>query len=192
MTGPDPGRAQATWIVGRDDKACAFDIMTDLVVTALPGIAGTPAAYDVIEHVLFTARRLLLLVPPVSQQAIFQRPLIAWNGSREAENAVERSLTLIKPGSTIATVQRGHIGPGRMPMGRLSEYLHCHGFVPIEENMEGRVGAVEDVILRYAEASRCDCIIMGAYTHSRARELLLGGVTDYMLRHSHLPLLMSH
>ena len=37
-----------------------------------------------------------------------------------------------------------------------------------------------------------DIIVMGAYTHSRMRQLILGGVTRHVLEHSNLPLLMAH
>jgi nucleotide-binding universal stress UspA family protein len=33
---------------------------------------------------------------------------------------------------------------------------------------------------------------MGAYGHSRWRELLLGGVTAYVLHEAQIPVLMSH
>jgi nucleotide-binding universal stress UspA family protein len=33
---------------------------------------------------------------------------------------------------------------------------------------------------------------MGAYGHSRLRELIMGGVTRYILGHMDLPVLMSH
>jgi nucleotide-binding universal stress UspA family protein len=34
--------------------------------------------------------------------------------------------------------------------------------------------------------------VLGAYGHSRIRELFVGGVTRWMLNHSHVPLLMAH
>jgi nucleotide-binding universal stress UspA family protein len=33
---------------------------------------------------------------------------------------------------------------------------------------------------------------MGAYTHSRLRQALLGGVTRHVLAHATLPVLMEH
>jgi nucleotide-binding universal stress UspA family protein len=38
----------------------------------------------------------------------------------------------------------------------------------------------------------CDLLVMGAYGHSRLRELALGGVTRHLLRHMTVPVLMSH
>ena len=37
-----------------------------------------------------------------------------------------------------------------------------------------------------------DALIMGAYSHSRLREQVMGGMTYYMLHHGDMPLIMSH
>ena len=37
-----------------------------------------------------------------------------------------------------------------------------------------------------------DLIVMGAYGHSRLREMVLGGVTRHMLQHMTVPVFMSH
>jgi nucleotide-binding universal stress UspA family protein len=36
----------------------------------------------------------------------------------------------------------------------------------------------------------CDLLVMGAYSHSRLRQLILGGVTRHVLEHAKIPLLM--
>jgi nucleotide-binding universal stress UspA family protein len=36
-----------------------------------------------------------------------------------------------------------------------------------------------------------DLIVMGAYSHSRLRELILGGTTQAILEHMTVPVLMS-
>jgi nucleotide-binding universal stress UspA family protein len=41
-------------------------------------------------------------------------------------------------------------------------------------------------------SSEADLIVMGAYGHSRLRELVLGGVTRTLLEAMTVPVLMSH
>ncbi len=48
-----------------------------------------------------------------------------------------------------------------------------------------------DILLSYAADHGVDLIVMGAYGHSRLRELVLGGATRHLLRHT-VPVLMSH
>lgn len=189
---PSDGRPSAMWLAREGRQTGAFDGITDLVVIGSPGTGESVATWNVLEHALFAARRRVLVVPPGMQKVSFARPMIAWNGSHEVENAVERGLDLLPRGSAIHVVQAGHLRPGRTPARKVMDYLQWHGFKPHFEDLGRRPGAIEDMLMRYAEAIHADCIIMGAYTHGRTRELILGGVTDYMVRHSHIPLLMAH
>jgi nucleotide-binding universal stress UspA family protein len=38
----------------------------------------------------------------------------------------------------------------------------------------------------------CDLMVMGGYSHSRVRELILGGVTRDIIEMSDLPVIMGH
>ncbi len=47
-------------------------------------------------------------------------------------------------------------------------------------------------LIATAAAAGADLLVMGAYGHSRLRELVLGGATLSALKHPALPLLMVH
>ena len=49
-----------------------------------------------------------------------------------------------------------------------------------------------DVLLNYLADSGADLMVMGAYGHSRVREMILDGVTRHMLEHMTVPVLMPH
>ena len=49
-----------------------------------------------------------------------------------------------------------------------------------------------DVILSWLSDSGSDLLVMGAYAHSRLRELVLGGVTRRIFDSMTVPVLMSH
>jgi nucleotide-binding universal stress UspA family protein len=51
-------------------------------------------------------------------------------------------------------------------------------------------GEAHDEILDYAGQNAIDLIIMGAFGHSRVRELILGGTTAYIVRKSPVPVLL--
>ncbi len=42
------------------------------------------------------------------------------------------------------------------------------------------------------KARKADLLIMGAYSRGRTRELILGGLTEHMLFHSRMPVLLLH
>ena len=53
-------------------------------------------------------------------------------------------------------------------------------------------GRSAQALLDTAHRLSADLLVMGAYAHSPLRELILGGVTQYMLDHADLPVFMRH
>jgi len=51
---------------------------------------------------------------------------------------------------------------------------------------------VADLLLNRAADHGQDLLVMGAYAHSRLRDLVLGGVTRHMLKHMTLPIFTAH
>jgi nucleotide-binding universal stress UspA family protein len=51
---------------------------------------------------------------------------------------------------------------------------------------------VEGEIREVYREARADLIVMGAYSRSRLRELLFGGVTEHMLFASSVPVFLFH
>ena len=47
-------------------------------------------------------------------------------------------------------------------------------------------------ILEVVRGTRSDLLVMGAYSRSRMTELILGGVTEFMLSHTSIPVFMLH
>ncbi len=46
-------------------------------------------------------------------------------------------------------------------------------------------------LLAAARDFGCDLLAMGAYSHSRLRQLILGGVTRHVLERGNLPVMMN-
>jgi nucleotide-binding universal stress UspA family protein len=63
-----------------------------------------------------------------------------------------------------------------------------HGIEPVAETL---VGHAEQRILEYAERQEADLIVMGAYGHTRIRELILGSTTTHVIRKSDVPVLLT-
>jgi nucleotide-binding universal stress UspA family protein len=95
---------------------------------------------------------------------------------------------------TVLTIdaREGPYGHGELPGADISLHMARHG---VKAEIERTVSAdlsVGDVLLSRAADLGADLLVMGAYGHSRARELLLGGATRTLLRSMTIPVLMSH
>jgi len=149
------------------------------------------------EHVTLSSGRPTLVVPYAGNfPNLGRRVVIGWNASREAARAVNDAMPLLVAAETVTVlIIDPHEGPrahGELPGADISLHLARHG---VKAEIERTVSAdlpVGDVLLSRAADLGADLLVMGAYGHSRARELLLGGATRSMLRSMTLPVLMSH
>ncbi|TVP80663.1 MAG: universal stress protein [Puniceicoccaceae bacterium] len=64
--------------------------------------------------------------------------------------------------------------------------LHAGGLYPTCQVLNGEV---ETAISNYVKRSEIDLLVLGAYGHSRIRELLIGSTTTELLRRCHVPVL---
>ena len=185
--------ASTTWAETADFVGSAISrlgCMADLIVASRPGADGI-AELEVLEDAIFTVRRPVLVVPP-RVTAIAGDVAVAWNGSLEAADALERALDLFAPGTRVALLQVGELAPGGVPAEEAVTYLGWHGFTATVKTLPDHPKATAQILLREAKAARAGLLVMGAYTHSRLREMVLGGVTATMLKQADLSLLMAH
>lgn len=66
-----------------------------------------------------------------------------------------------------------------------------HGASVTVQQVESEGESIGDVILAQSAKRNADLIVLGARSHARSTEILIGGVTRTMLAKSALPMLMS-
>jgi len=81
---------------------------------------------------------------------------------------------------------------GELPGADIGLYLARHGVKVTAARQLGTGLDVGSQILSRAADMDADLIVMGAYGHSRTRELVLGGATRTLLESMTVPVLMSH
>ena len=171
----------------------------DLVVLGQEGAgSGEPAVPEVVEHALFASGRPVLVVPAAGRfETTGRRVLIGWNASREAARAVNDALPLMAQAEAVTVLavnpRQGAAGAhGEEPGADIGLHLARHG-VRVEAQRTAGSGVGDgDMILNAAADLSADLLVVGAYGHSRFREMVLGGVTRTLLRRMTLPVLMSH
>jgi nucleotide-binding universal stress UspA family protein len=117
---------------------------------------------------------------------------LAWNGSVEASRAVGAAIPLLKMAETVKVLHVGEVPPGAPSADSLRAYFACHDVTADLVEVQAREGATGAALLEKTHDLNADLLVMGAYTRSRLRQMLLGGVTSYMLDNADLPVFMSH
>jgi nucleotide-binding universal stress UspA family protein len=149
------------------------------------------------DDVVMAAGRPVLVVPYAGNfETVGKRILVAWDGTREANRALNDALPLLEE-SQSATVM--FVGANERELEqhlpaieRIAGHLQRHGVNAVpEETVRGGL-AVSDILLSRAADLAADLIVTGGYHHSQLREALIGGVSRELLQHMTVPVLMSH
>ncbi len=147
------------------------------------------------EQVVLSVGRPVLMVPYIGAPAGFgKHALVAWDAGREAARAVRDALPLLEAAQavTVLVVQPRSSAHGELPGADIALYLARHDIkAEVQVVPSSEIGVPETVLSRLADFS-ADVLVMGAYGHARWRELVLGGVTQHILGHMTVPVLMSH
>ncbi|HET6469036.1 MAG TPA: universal stress protein [Geminicoccaceae bacterium] len=142
---------------------------------------------SVLEQAALTAGGPVLMVPSGwSGSTVGQRVVVGWNGGREAARALKDALPFLAAAEGVALATFGEI-PG---VDDLVAMLDRHG-VRAEPARREESPDVGGALLGLAAARRADLLVMGAYGHSRLREIVLGGATRGVLAEASLPVLLS-
>lgn len=150
------------------------------------------------EYVVMNAGRPVLIVPYAGEFAqVGKRVLIAWDASMEATRAVTAAIPLLRQADL---VQVAVFNPserpdahGEQPGADIALYLSRHGIkVDVSQQVTPSNIDTGNALLSYVADFDADLLVMGGYGHARFREVLLGGVTQTILRSMTVPTLMSH
>jgi nucleotide-binding universal stress UspA family protein len=170
----------------------------DLVIAGQPEPEDSAGvASDFAEELVLSAGRPVLLIPYAGHfPEVGRRVLVAWNAGREAARAVTDALPLLARASIVQVVafdpRKGGADHGDIPGADIALLLARHGVkVSIAQQQSKEVDVGNQILSRAADM-QSDLIVMGAYGHSRLRELVLGGVTRTLLDTMTVPVLMSH
>jgi nucleotide-binding universal stress UspA family protein len=171
----------------------------DLIIVGQPDPEDTEAALfrPLPEEVALLVGRPVLVVPYAgSWGEIGRRVLVAWDASREATRAVNDAMPFLVSADavTVLTIDPtdGPAGHGDVPGADIGLHLARHGVTATIETTVSAGTGIGNALLSRASDLAADLLVMGAYGHSRARELLLGGATRTILDSMTVPVLMAH
>lgn len=176
---------------------------TDMVILGQVSPDDPPIGdRHIVEHVVLACGRPSLVIPyigaPEKNGAIeFGRNImVAWDDSREATRAVNDAMAVLERSShvdlAIVNASRSPYAHGGEPGSDIALHLSRHGIEVEVQQLDTREMNPGDTLLARLSDRGTDMLVMGAYGHSRMRELVLGGVTQNILEHMTVPVLMSH
>ena len=122
--------------------------------------------------------------------------MLAWDAGREAARAVSDAMPFLERAEQVTVMavnpSSGEGDHGEEPGADIALHLARHGVKAEVHQTESPDISVGDELLSRIADDGSDMLVMGAYGHTRLRELVLGGVTRSILEQMTVPVLMSH
>lgn len=193
-----PGVASGPTVSWREDVGAEDEVvgrrgrLADLLVVRQPTSEGNIVPTVSFEAALLDTGRPVIAVPAGGTARLGEGPvLVAWNGSVESGRAIWAAIPLLERAprvSILSVLEDDKAADG----GKVVEYLAWHGvkadLLPTARK-QPNVGAQ---ILAEASGMGAAMLVMGAYTRSRLRRMVFGGVTEHVLTNATISAFMMH
>ena len=192
---PAPQSVSAIWReeIGREDEILVErSRLADLIVIGQPLKEDAEPSSIAFEATLFSSGRPVLVAPPGGRGKFGTNILVAWNGRGEATRAAAAAIPFLRKADsvTLVTVEEG--AGANADSADLATYMGWHGIAATQKRVPAGDVTVGEAIMTAAKQQGADLVVMGGYSHSRLREMILGGVTRHVLSHAEIPVLMAH
>ena len=173
-------------IVG--DRARLFDI-TVIGRTSDQAVTDWEA---MCESVFFESGRPVLLAAPETPKHFGRNVVIHWNASHEAARTIAAGMPFLREADQvfIVTVAGAEL-PGPSAEAMVANLVRS-GISAESRAVEAEGRSAGEALLDTAKSVGADLMVKGAYTRSRLRQLVFGGITRHVLSHAELPVVMAH
>lgn len=191
--GPDD-KVSASWREETGKMANVVSVLgrlADLIAIARPD-PDRNLGYNTLEAALNNTGKLVLVCPPQPVgESIGKHIAIGWNGSAQAARAVTSALQLLETADKVTILSSQSGLRDNLNADQLKKYLGWHEIAADVKTFESRDRDVGRNLIDSARSAGADSVLMGAWGHSRQREMVLGGATEYVTENADIPVIMQ-
>ncbi len=179
-------------VTGREHEIVSYGArLSDLTVVPHAHSGEEVSSSEALHAVLFDSGRPVVIAPKMSPSVVGRRVCIAWNGTGESASAVLSILPWAQHADAVQVLHSEDYQRRGPEAAALLEYLALHGVHAELQSFRAIDKEVGAGLLAACSKFGADMLGMGAYSHSRLRQLILGGVTRHVLEKAALTVLMA-
>lgn len=188
-------KPSASWRVETGDPA---DVLArcggafDLIVVGHPSSSSEISkSSQILDAAIFNTARPVLLTSQKIAPTLGEVILLAWNRGIPAGRALLSAHPFLEKAKRVVILTITTEAKQGPEPEDIAKNLAWHGISTEVKRVPPSSRAVADTITNEAKAIGADLLVMGAYSQSRVRERVLGGVTKAIMARADLPVLMA-
>lgn len=175
----------------RDEMIATHGRLSDLILVPQPlSISPPPSSF---EAALRDTGRPVLMVPRRKILVDAGKTLaIGWNASKEAAQAVAAVMGNLQKADKVYVLESDKRSKDPLNATEACTYLKCHSVSAEPVVFSTSAHSVGESLLAKTSELHCDRLIVGGYSRSRFRNMIMGGVTGHLMKNSDIPVIFVH
>jgi nucleotide-binding universal stress UspA family protein len=184
-----------------DELVARYGRLADLTIGCHPATDTNPSPPVALEAAIMETGRPVMVIPAADtgwkpSRGLGEKVAVAWYGNPEAARAVAFAMPILSRAKQVEVIYYGEERGEETAADALVSYLQFHDVEAavhgvVEGGAAGRKRTGE-ILLDQARELGSDMLVMGAYTHSRLRQIIFGGTTRYVMENADIPVLLAH
>src|SRR5262245_47155623 len=151
---------------------------------------------DFIEMLLLKSGRPILLAAPQAPRNLVGTIMVCWRETPEAARALNAAMPFLTRATRVVFVGVAEKGTHTLKHvealnDAAAQFRRC-GVPTYVRAVPSDGRPIADVLASAADDCGADLVVMGAYGHSRMREVIFGGCTQSVIGHAERPVLLLH
>jgi nucleotide-binding universal stress UspA family protein len=164
----------------------------DLIVLGRTAATASGRWRETCEAALLESGRPVLVAPRSKAEHIGRTILVAWNGSTETARTIGLSMPFLRAAQRVVVASVSGSGVSGPEAEDVAGHLARHGIPVTSRQIPADNRPAGEAILDEAGEIGADLLIKGAFSRSRLRQIIFGGMTEHVIEFARLPLLMAH
>ena len=169
----------------------AFCAEKGLVISNTPSAEAAVTVSWSVEAGRDDTGRPVRVAPPEAGTDAGGHIAIAWEASPEAARTIGVSIQALSLARDVTILAPQLSQPLPLHPSELVDRLLWHGITANVHEFAAGAGELGAAFLSQAEAIGADMLVKGAYSQSRLRQMILGGRTRHILKHTTIPTLLA-
>lgn len=167
--------------------------VSDLTVIGTEPVDNAALWMDIRDAAIFQSGRPVIVAPSKEVSAgVGKTVVIGWKGSVEAARAVFAAGPFLAAAKSVHLISVGNDAVAKQKLNEVQAYLSLHATDVNARIIGSGKSNSEELLLEEAGKYPDAMLVMGAYSQWRWKEWVFGGVTEYVLGKTTLPVLMAH